>query len=168
MKALSILQPWASLIVLGHKRIETRSWNTKYRGPLLIHASAKYTNHQDWLATEWHVMLDDSQVYHTHRGAIIGMVEMSETCATEGYYTTDKDEDSWIASLAGAEQSLVLTKQEEAFGDYSTGRYGWLLSEPLLFPEPIPCKGALGIWNVPEELMPEVETQIRKAKTLIV
>jgi hypothetical protein len=40
MKVISILQPWATLIVSGHKKIETRSWNTSYRGPLLIHASA--------------------------------------------------------------------------------------------------------------------------------
>lgn len=40
MKVISIMQPWATLIVLGHKKIETRSWNTKYRGEILIHASA--------------------------------------------------------------------------------------------------------------------------------
>ncbi len=37
-KALSLLQPWASLVVMGLKKIETRSWTTKYRGTLLIHA----------------------------------------------------------------------------------------------------------------------------------
>ena len=47
MKVLSILQPWASLCLTvdekgkALKQIETRSWNTKYRGELLIHASAK-------------------------------------------------------------------------------------------------------------------------------
>lgn len=40
MKVITIWQPWASLIVLGHKKIETRGWATKYRGPLLIHAAA--------------------------------------------------------------------------------------------------------------------------------
>jgi hypothetical protein len=38
MKALSIMQPWAWLIVNGHKDIENRTWPTKYRGPILIHA----------------------------------------------------------------------------------------------------------------------------------
>lgn len=38
MKAITIRQPWASLIALGEKKIETRSWQTKYRGPILIHA----------------------------------------------------------------------------------------------------------------------------------
>ena len=39
MKALSVRQPWAWLIVNGHKDIENRNWPTKFRGPILIHAS---------------------------------------------------------------------------------------------------------------------------------
>jgi hypothetical protein len=39
VKIISIRQPWASLIVHGSKNIENRSWPTKYRGPLLVHAS---------------------------------------------------------------------------------------------------------------------------------
>ena len=42
MKTLSLIQPWASLIALGEKRIETRSWGTRYRGPLAIHASLSH------------------------------------------------------------------------------------------------------------------------------
>jgi hypothetical protein len=38
MKALSIRQPWAWLIVHGHKDVENRTWATNYRGPLLVHA----------------------------------------------------------------------------------------------------------------------------------
>src|SRR5690348_17556570 len=39
MKALTLTQPWASLVAIGAKRIETRSWSTSYRGPLAIHAA---------------------------------------------------------------------------------------------------------------------------------
>ena len=38
MKVLTIKQPWATLIMQGNKRFEFRSWQTKYRGELLIHA----------------------------------------------------------------------------------------------------------------------------------
>ena len=38
MKVLTIKQPWATLIMQGNKRFEFRSWQTKYRGDLLIHA----------------------------------------------------------------------------------------------------------------------------------
>lgn len=41
MKAISIQNPWAGLIILGLKSYETRSWNTKHRGKLAIHSSAK-------------------------------------------------------------------------------------------------------------------------------
>ncbi len=41
MKAITIKQPWASLIMTGRKTIETRTWSTKYRGMLLLHSSAK-------------------------------------------------------------------------------------------------------------------------------
>ena len=44
MKALTIWQPWASLIARGVKQYETRSWATKYRGPIAIHAAVKDPN----------------------------------------------------------------------------------------------------------------------------
>src|SRR5690349_22770127 len=43
MKAISLWQPWASLVSIGAKKIETRSWATAYRGPLAIHAAKKWT-----------------------------------------------------------------------------------------------------------------------------
>lgn len=42
MKALSIRQPWAWLIVNGYKDVENRTWHTRYRGPVLIHASKAF------------------------------------------------------------------------------------------------------------------------------
>ena len=42
MKALSVRQPWAHLIVTGIKRVENRFWETPYRGPLLIHAASRW------------------------------------------------------------------------------------------------------------------------------
>jgi hypothetical protein len=41
MKAITIIQPWATLLAIGEKKFETRSWGTKYRGELAIHASKK-------------------------------------------------------------------------------------------------------------------------------
>lgn len=50
-----------------------------------------------------------------------------------------------------------LTDQELAFGDYSEGRFASLLANTHRLPEPVPCKGALSLWDVP----PDVEAQIR-------
>lgn len=41
MKVITLIQPWATLIALGEKQIETRSWSTKYRGEIAIHAGKK-------------------------------------------------------------------------------------------------------------------------------
>ncbi|UFT92849.1 ASCH domain-containing protein [Pectobacterium carotovorum] len=46
MKALSIRQPWAWLIVNGFKGVENRSWHTKYRGPILVHAAKGLTRRE--------------------------------------------------------------------------------------------------------------------------
>lgn len=51
MKALSIMQPWAWLICAGHKDIENRSWPTRFRGPVLIHAGKKFDGEDD--ANDW-------------------------------------------------------------------------------------------------------------------
>ena len=59
MKALTIWQPWASLIAGGAKQYETRSWATQYRGPIAIHAAARYTR-------KWDLPVD---LGHRHSGA---------------------------------------------------------------------------------------------------
>lgn len=46
MKALSILQPWAWLIVNGHKDVENRNWRTSYRGHFIVHAGKKWGREQ--------------------------------------------------------------------------------------------------------------------------
>jgi activating signal cointegrator 1 len=53
MKAISIHQPWASLIALGEKHYETRNWKPRHRGPIIIHASKSFSKaEQALLQTE--------------------------------------------------------------------------------------------------------------------
>lgn len=158
MKAISILQPWATLIVIGAKRIETRSWNTKYRGPLLIHASAKWSKQQslsiaqmgaydilikagyDWDAIGRETTLP--------LGAIIGQVDLVDTSTSDilmGRNGPNLPRPSIFIPSLGKE--WVVDEREEAFGDYSPGRYGWLLSDPVQFDKPISAKGKLGLWQ---------------------
>ena len=78
MKAISIRQPWAALIVAGIKDIENRSWSTNYRGKLLVHASKKFDKGGWSLAKRFNVpqsMLD-------YRGGIIGEMEIVD-CVKE-------------------------------------------------------------------------------------
>jgi hypothetical protein len=152
MKVISLLQPWASLVVIGAKKVETRSWNAKHRGTLLIHASAKefkpVRGMEDLMANmEWCGFFE--KVQHMPYGAIIGQVELTHTDSTEQISERE-------VYHYGSSYKWQITKQEKAFGDYSPGRYGWLLSNAIEFIQPIPAKGSLSIW----EWSPTLDDQI--------
>ncbi|RYZ30881.1 MAG: ASCH domain-containing protein [Chitinophagaceae bacterium] len=131
-KALSLLQPWASLVVMGLKTIETRSWQTAHRGSLLIHASLGRKGKILSAEPPFSRYIPDFDALPF--GAIVGEVQVEEIVPVETLFYSD-------AKLA------ALTLEEKAFGDYSSGRYAWLLSEPIMFDEPIPVKGGLGVWT---------------------
>lgn len=136
MKVLSLLQPWASLVVLGAKQIETRSWQTAYRGELLIHASLGKKG--GFLCRQPPFSRYIKDFDRLPFGAIIGSVVLTEIVPVERLSLTN-------------EALALLTLEEKAFGDYTEGRYAWLLQNPVPLPEPIFIKGSLGLWNyVPE------------------
>lgn len=146
MKVLSLLQPWASLVVLGHKKIETRSWNTKYRGELLIHASmgkVKLDNEKGISESMWLELCKIDGFVQKYKelpyGAIIGKVNLDDVVPSEWFFTPDKPKES----------GYEIDNQEFAFGDYSPNRFGWLLSNPEAFSVPVPAKGQLNLWNHP-------------------
>lgn len=74
LKALTIQQPWAQLIVTGHKTIENRTWKTEYRGPLYIHAGKRMYD----MPTAEIVRLCDlmGKTNILQFGAIIGRVDL--------------------------------------------------------------------------------------------
>jgi len=84
MKALSVRQPWAWLLVNGHKDIENRSWQNSFRGPLLIHAGkamtqTEYLDVLDFLASKERLQhLADMlpAPADLERGGIVGSVEV--------------------------------------------------------------------------------------------
>lgn len=136
MKALTLFQPWASLVVYGFKHIETRSWRTAYRGPLVIHASKNATFMPRLL-----FLLAQGAVPPEVRdlpfptGALLAYVQLVN-CGLA------------MAMLRHYGGSPT----EEALGDYAPGRYGWVMERPQPFPHPLPCKGALGLWQVPGDI----------------
>ena len=132
MKTISLLQPWASLVMMGAKTIETRSWQTAYRGSLLIHASmgkrggilCRQPPFDNYISR-----FDDLPF-----GAIIGSVTLKDIVPVEQlHFAPDKLAD--------------LTLEEKAFGDYTSGRYAWILTDPVPLESPIPIKGSLGLWH---------------------
>lgn len=131
MKALTIRQPWASLVVLGAKRIETRSKPTSYRGELAIHAARAFgpaERHAARCAVPLPLLeaaeLDPEDL---PRSAVLGTVELYQCLPTE----------QLLASLSQRERML---------GDFGPGRYGWLLRAARRFAQPVPASGALSFW----------------------
>jgi hypothetical protein len=117
-KALSIRQPWAWLIVNGHKDIENRQWKTHQRGRIAVHASKGMTRDEyaiaDVLAEEQGVTLPAFE--DLERGGIVGTVEIVDC--------VDRDASPWF------------------FGDY-----GFVLKNPRLVPFQ-PMSGRLNFFNV--------------------
>lgn len=128
MKVLSITEPYATLVLQGTKHIETRGWATKYRGPLLIHASSTRIP-KAWRENETLMSLVNSDLNFGNiicKCNLIDCVEM-----TQRYVYQMKN---WYPV-------------EYACGFYEVGRYAWILDgvEPI---EPIKAKGKLGIWEI--------------------
>ena len=146
MKALSLIQPYATLIMLGHKQYETRSWATQHRGRLAIAASAgkpawaRKVCETDPLIAQ--VLAEQGLTFDTlPRGAVLGVVRVNTMLKIVKAGTG--------AALAICDPAL-LKPLEVAAGDYEPGRWAWALSHVQAFAEPIPCKGALSLWTVPE------------------
>lgn len=146
MKVISLLQPWATLVVIGAKKIETRSWNTKHRGPLLIHASKKMDRSQKELCKTQPFLNALKHLEELPLGKIIGSVKLIETSTTDFF----KQCSGGIA--LNKKYSQQEWETEIAFGDYSPGRFGWLLNDPASFSHHIPFKGSLSLWDLDDRI----------------
>jgi hypothetical protein len=142
MKALSLTQPWGSLVVGGYKHFETRGWHTRYRGPLVIHASIAFPRWAIEACSEAYFgkALNEmgyrypSQLPH---GMLLGVVELHDCVQVE--QIRDK-----------------LTPQERSFGNYEDGRYAWHFLSPRRLPEPVFVRGHLGLWEVDDQTVSHV------------
>lgn len=159
MKTLTLTQPWATLVAVEAKRIETRSWPTSYRGPLAIHAAkglapigGKRGLHDlCWSGQFKRVLFEEHGYFDSDRlplGAIVATRNLIDCVATANVGRPDAPTAIWRHGACW----WLLTDQERAFGDYSPGRYVWLLSNIRALPEPIPARGALGLWEYDGEL----------------
>lgn len=117
MKALSLKQPFAELVVSGKKSIEIRKWSTKFRGEFLVHASKI----PDKLAMKKHGFEE------LPTGVIVGKATLVDVKHYESSTEFKKDQNKHLAS--------------SDFGDY-----GFILKNIKRLPK-VPAKGQLGFWN---------------------
>lgn len=145
MKAITIKQPWASLIVHGIKDIENRTWACpkKYLGKrVLIHASAKpdrepYMIFSDAQADTIDNCVMDVCGYYKLTGSIIGSVEIVDCVINHPSIWAEKTENYTVGINPKNHENIIGNKVV----------YNWVLANPVLFKQPIPAKGKLSFWE---------------------
>lgn len=143
MKAITIHQPWATLIALGEKRFETRSWATKYRGKIAIHAGKKFDK-DAWLEPESPGFLLPED-YPT--GAVIAVADLVECWEVIGESDVPELGTRILRDSSGSRMfGITQGTKEFMFGDYTVGRYAWELTNVRQI-DPIPAKGQQRLWN---------------------
>jgi hypothetical protein len=140
VKVISIIQPWSTLIALGEKKYETRSWSTKHRGEIAIHSSRKIDKQA---CREEPIKSVLEKHGYTEHNLPIGWILAK--CQIVGCYeaVTNDDENDIYAIL---ENEQMISGNEYKFGNYTNGRFAWELSDVKVL-DPIPAKGQLGLWN---------------------
>jgi activating signal cointegrator 1 len=145
VKALSLTQPWASLVAEGFKLVETRSWSTPYRGPLAIHAAAGFPVDARLYASlpQFKGPLVEAGYRVDHRQSSRSAALLDHTLPLGAVIATAR----LVRCVRTEEIARHINPQERAFGDYDPGRFAWVLAEVVKLPEPVPAKGALGLWE---------------------
>jgi activating signal cointegrator 1 len=140
LKALTLWQPWASLMAYEEKKVETRSWSTKYRGPIAIHAALSIPR---WLGDSRH-----SQDFHDAMMKIAYANGMFESGMPKGVVLCTAD----LVVIEPTEKVHGdLSAQEQLFGNYEDGRYAWFFENVKRFDVPVPAKGNRMLWNWPNK-----------------
>ena len=134
-KALTLAQPWATLVVHGHKSIAVQPERTAYRGRLAIYAAPELSDEAIdlYFAEPFRTALRNSGVMtpaDLPLGAIIGYVRL-------------------VGCLrSGSHQLADIPETERAFDTFVRGRWAWVFTEPVALAEPMPVDGQEGLWTL--------------------
>lgn len=158
MLALTLWQPWASLMAIGEKTIETRDWPTDHRGDLAIHAAVRLEHDEEMLCYDEPFfsvlraakLIDQRSAFATlPLGKIVAVVRLRDVKSTR-----------WADSLTPG----TLPPFETKFGNYGSGRYMWMTDQLRRLREPVACRGMQKLWTVPPEVERQVLAQLEGAK----
>jgi activating signal cointegrator 1 len=141
VKGISLYQPYASFIAWGWKKFETRSRSTAHRGELAIQATqkepAEYREYYDRMI-EKHVpkakRVEFPKWEDLPRGAVVCLVNLIEVFST--------------ADLNFMARLKMSAKYHTEFGDFTKGRYAWLLRDVRPLSAPLAYPGAQGFFNI--------------------
>ncbi|MDJ0511309.1 MAG: ASCH domain-containing protein [Crocosphaera sp.] len=134
IKAISLHQPWASLITMGIKHFETRSWPTNYRGKLVICAAKKNSKEQQssycTLASGLGIDLTLHPWDSLPLGMAIAVCDLVDCIQMTEDFINEQSE------------------TERCCGHWEPGRFAWKLDNVQSLPLPVPIKGKQGLWNI--------------------
>lgn len=141
IKAITIKQPWATLIALGEKKFETRSWPTKHRGPVAIHAGKAvdkraYNQFAEILAKHGFHSMEDLP-----SGAVI---------ATATIVDCHRVIENPTQTSALTDKGITISEQEFQMGYYGIDYCAWELNSIHKLTTPLPAKGKLSLWQFPD------------------
>lgn len=132
MKAITLWEPWATLVAHGHKRYETRHWTTRWRGNIAIHAAKRWKGEQlatfDNLRQRFPAALGNYTIDDLSFGCVV------VACRLVAIHRVEDVRDS-------------LSALERACGNYADGRYAWELKIVKLPPAPVSARGQQGLWE---------------------
>lgn len=157
MKALSVRQPYAWAIAHGRKDIENRSWATCYRGPLAIHAGARWDEGGAYDKRVLMALFDYGDRFDPPlRVERLGPKTVRLVCdrqLTPGAVVAVVD----VVGICTARS----TSEQCGCGVWAVeGQCHWRLANPRPLSAPVPCKGRLGLWGLPDEVEAAVLDQI--------
>lgn len=159
MKCLTVRQPWAHMIANLGKTIENRTWETRYRGLLAIHAGA----YSGWdkaaesspVATEaWKrwatVPATGDLAAPLTRGAAYSFFSFGAVIAVAELAACHRDEETALHRPGMPRCSPWAVR----------GAWHWVLRDVRPLAEPVPCKGKLGLWRLPEDVEKAVRAHL--------
>lgn len=160
LRAITLWRPWGECIIKGPKDIENRPWEPP---PWLIgkfvaiHAGLKYDKEAAVDMVKQKLWTPPSPAVCLH-SVIKGVVRVIGFISYLGGMTLMGDD---VGAMSGEN-----APPDPFDSPWFSGHYGWLLSDFVAFPEPVPAKGMLGLWKVKDELRDKVNEQWRKALEL--
>ena len=147
IKALSLWQPWSSLMAIGAKKIETRSWSTPYRGLIAIHAAKRFQEMERLLLGQTRFF--NALTADREPGDVIATAELADSLPL-GCFVAVGRLNHCISTTHGAMFIPPKTDDEFWFGDYSEDRFMWVFNEIWKLSAPVYSRGQQGLWTLEE------------------
>lgn len=167
MQAITLWQPWATLVALGLKKIETRSWSPYSNRPAGMPGQVDLAFRKNGLAIHAarRTPTDELRAAFQDRWIrmVLAMHGITESNWTGGAGSLPQGAIVAVSTLTAVIQTnpggglAGLTDMERAFGNYAPGRFAWLLADVInLNDAPVPAKGRQRIWPVPADLVEQL------------